>query len=326
MTKRELIDEVKEVFKTRKSTAGLCLAFIDFLRELDAVPKRFRDLNAFFQAFPQEVRTASNKQAITLIVSRGSGRTLSIRPFYNRREKAFYEQGRYSYPSMAPHATQAWGEYRHWIETLLRLTNRELDEVEKSVFDFVLGELKDQRVDPDSLTPLQRPFYDLLSRFDFSTGRTGAAFQGASFAFLRADNPQIQLDVKRVRTGGRRVGRIGDIDGYSGRRLILSGEAKHRSLEAGDVSDFARFRDEVARHRASGIILAQNFTEEARQRFQDEGLRCLSLDDLIRQAELWDPIKQRAAIDAFEFYCYHVERDADLISRFEEFSAEESTE
>lgn len=324
MTKDDLVSDVAAAFRHRRFAAGLFLAFVDFLRELDAVPRKFPGLPQFFRAFPQATVTSQNQRANTLIVTRGENRTLSIRPFYNARETFFIaEQGRLSYPSCAPHATQAWGDYRHWIDTLLTLSASDINKAEASVVDLVLKTLPDQRVDPASLRPLKQPFLDLLNRFDFgaSGGRSGAAFQGMAFAYLRADSPQIQVSVRRVRTGSKRVGGVGDIDGYSGRRLIVSIEAKHRELDVDDLSGFARFRDEIARHRASGIVIAAAFSEKAREVFEEAGLRCLSLDDVIAQVDLWDPVKQQAAIEAFEYYAHHVERQPDLIKRFDDFTA-----
>jgi len=44
------------------------------------------------------------------------------------------------------------------------------------------------------------------------------------FGFLRADNPHLQIEIDKVRTGSKRLQRVGDIDGWEGARLAISAE------------------------------------------------------------------------------------------------------
>lgn len=108
MTPDELYSQFCESFVRRKFVAGLLVAFIDFLAELGIPALQISSFDDFLTRFERQKRTAAGLRANTLIVSRGDGRTLSIRPFYNAAERYFRaDKKRFDYPSCAPHATQA---------------------------------------------------------------------------------------------------------------------------------------------------------------------------------------------------------------------------
>jgi hypothetical protein len=60
---------------------------------------------------------------------------------------------------------------------------------------------------------------------------TGTSLQGIAFGFLRADNPHLQIEIDKVRTGSKRLQRIGDVDGWEGARLAISAEAKQFEIK-----------------------------------------------------------------------------------------------
>ena len=325
MTKEKLLADFRTAFaggsNPRRFSSALLLAFVDFLRELEAVPLRFASLDEFFEAFPRQERTAQGGRANTLIVTAGGG-TLSIRPFYNRRERFFVDDhGRYGFPSCAPHATQAWKDYTHWLEALLTLPAEDLAWVEERVVGVVLDAFRDAR-GISAGESLRRDFLTLLDGFDLAAASgeaTGAAFQGVTFAFFRAESPLLEIAVDRVRTGSKRRGRCGDLDGYSGRRLALSVEAKHRAVTTADFGRLASFRERVEQFGALGVVAAVDFEGDSRESFEAAGIRCLSLDQMRDRADLWDPLKHVAAVEAFEYYIERVERNDALSARFERF-------
>ena len=89
MTPTEVFDDFRSSFRSRKFTAGLLLAFIDFLVELSVPDLGLLSFEGFLVRFKRQTMTAAGKRANTLIVDRGGGQTLSIRPFYNRAELYF---------------------------------------------------------------------------------------------------------------------------------------------------------------------------------------------------------------------------------------------
>lgn len=49
------------------------------------------------------------------------------------------------------------------------------------------------------------------------------------------------------------------------------------------------------------------------------GLHPLSRTDLLRIVSLWDPLKQRAALNAFQWVVVHKEQNSGLIHRVQQF-------
>lgn len=157
------------------------------------------------------------------------------------------------------------------------------------------------------------------AEFDAFALPPGSAFQGVIFAYIRADAPHLHLDVSKVGAGAKRLQRVGDIDGWEGERLVLSAEVKHFHLKRDDIHDLSNFANEVSKRKAMGIVAAASFADEARADLEGLGLRTLDADDLLRVIELWDPLKQRAAVAAFTYYAHHIEKNMVLIKRLKAF-------
>lgn len=323
MTPAELLAEVEDNFRNRKFAAGLALAFIDFLVGIGAINQGLRSYEDLLSKFPRRDLTSQGKPANTLIVTLPEGSTRSIRPYYNKVEQEIRaKHQRLGYPSAAPHATQAWPDYRHWLGALVRFKELELKKLRQQILDFILRTLPSHEVDSASLTKDAPVFLRILESFDFARSKgepTGAAFQGAVFAYHRADAPHLQVEVRKVRTGSKRVGGVGDIDAWEGDRLIISAEAKHYKLTADVLPDLAGFADAVLKRKAIGIVVAEDFEEEVRRGLKDRGLVPLSRQQLVELVSLWDPIKQRIAAQAFIYYASHVEQNAALAARIQKF-------
>jgi hypothetical protein len=269
------------------------------------------------------VTTNGGKRANTLIVAKADSGTLSLRPFYNAAERFFRaEHKRFDYPSCAPHATQAWGDYIHWLDALATFSADELAELRKNVADYVLAALKSQAFDPASVKVEPPLFRMLLESFDMTSKKgepTGAAFQGIVFGFLRADNPHLQIEIDKVRTGSKRLQRVGDIDCWEGARLAISAEVKQFEIKGDDVPDLEGFGNETGRRGTLGLVVALGFCDGVEELIEDIGLKPLSTDDLLRIVELWDPLKQRTAVASLVYYARHVEKNSSLAERIETF-------
>jgi len=321
-TTTEIHEALVQGFRARKFSAGLLVAFIDFLIELDVPGAGFHDLAAVLERYPRQETTAQGKRANTLIVRDGD-RTLSIRPFYNDVERFFRaEKKRFDFPSCAPHATQAWSDYIEWWDVLVSTSREEIQDLRDRVVAFVLEELESHEFDPSTIDVEPPLFARVLEDFELTRQQgepTGAAFQGIVFGFLRADNPHLQVETQKVRTGSKRLQRVGDVDCWDGARLAISAEVKQYPVPEADVPDFEAFGSEAGRRGALGLVVALDFEEQARPRLTGLGLKPLDADDLLEIVELWDPVKQRIAAMSFVYYATHVEKNAALSKRLLQF-------
>lgn len=325
MTSDDLFAEFAAGFPARKFTAGMLMAFIDLYVELGIPKAGLASYQEVIARFPRQLTTNGGKRANTLIVARPSGGTLSLRPFYNAAELFFRaEHKRFDYPSCAPHATQAWSDYIHWLDALTGFSPDEMAQLRQKVADHVLAALTSQAFDPASVRVEPPLFRLLLDGFDLVAKkgeRTGAAFQGIVFGFLRADNPHLQIEIDKVRTGSKRLQRVGDIDCWEGARLAISAEVKQFEIRADDVPHLEGFGNETGRRGALGLVVALGFADGAHEKIENLGLKPLSADDLLRIVELWDPLKQRTAVSSLVYYARHVEKSSSLATRIEAFLA-----
>ncbi|WP_295456348.1 hypothetical protein [uncultured Thiodictyon sp.] len=323
MTPDTLFDEFAMGFPARKFSAGLLLAFIDLYIELGIPGSETGSYDAVIARFPRQTTTSGGKRANTLILKRSDGKVLSLRPFYNAVERLFRaEHKRFDYPSCAPHATQAWPDYIPWLDALAIYSLVDLEELRGRVIDYVLNSLKSQAFDPAAIQIDPPLFRLILEGFDMTARKgepTGAPYQGIVFGFLRADNPHLQVEIDKVRTGSKRLQRVGDIDAWEGARLAISAEVKQYELKPEDVPDLEGFGNEVGRRGTLGLVVSLGFREGVRELIGAIGLKPLDLDDLLRIVELWDPVKQRTAVSSLVYYARHVEKNSSLSERIDVF-------
>ncbi len=325
MTPQQILDEMTANFaggKRRKFLPGLLIAFIHFLKALNATGGRYKNLAEFYAAHPLQSQTSAGLSANTLIVKSGTG-TLSIRPFYNNIESWFRsEQQRFDYPSAAPHATQAWSGYQHWLEALLAFDDVLLADLDAKARKFVLDTLPSQAIDPATIKREPARFLLFLEDFDLTAHKgetTGAAYQGTVFGYIRADAPHLQVEVGKVRTGSKREKRVGDVDARDGDQLVLSAEVKQYVIAADKLPDFSEFANLISQHKALGLVVALDFAEGVREGLEDLGLRPVSRADLIERVRLWDPLKQRIAMNAVLYYVGFREQSSALYGRIKEY-------
>ena len=203
------------------------------------------------------------------------------------------------------------------------MSKEDLEWIAGSCVDFVLAELKDQSFDPASVRAEPPVFKWLLQDFDFGDRArgepTGAAFQAMVFGYVRADAPHLQVEARKTRAGSARTQGIGDIDAWEGDQLIVSAEVKHFVVGAKDIGDFTHFAANVASRAALGLLVAEDFGSDARAQIEELGLTPLSRSELMQIVSLWDPLKQRAALNAFVWVVVHKEQNSGLIDRVRYF-------
>jgi hypothetical protein len=323
MTSDQLFVEFERGFARRKFTAGLLVSFVDLFLALNTPSARYSDFNALLADYPRQTITSAGARANTLIISKPDGKRLSLRPFYNAIERYYRaEHKRFDYPSAAPHATQAWSDYTGWLDALVSFSTDDLQKLRERVNQFVLNTLVSQEFDPSTIEVEPPAFRLVVDAFDVVARKgepTGAAYQGIVFGFLRADNPHLQIEIDKVRTGSKRLQRIGDVDAWEGGRLAISAEVKQFELKASDVPDLEAFANATGRRGALGVIVALSFEDGVRDTLAALGVVPLDRNDILKIVELWDPVKQRTAVFSLLYYAKHVEKNSFLINRLEIF-------
>ncbi len=325
MTRDEIVEQMKRDFrgegvgKPRKYVGGLLPAFCDFLIDLGVPDRACASLADLFAAYPRITDGVS-----TLTVALPGGGQKTIRPAYERYHRLYVtEHHRLDYPRSAPYATGKWGDYRHWLDALAAMSREDLDWIAQASVAFVLDELQDQSFDPSSVRAEPPIFRWLLEDFDFSARArgepTGAAFQAMVFGYVRADAPHLQVEARKARAGSARTRGIGDIDAWEGERLVISAEVKHFVVAEGHLADFTHFAASIAERAALGLLIAEEFQPGLRPRLEALGLHPLSRADLRLIVSLWDPLKQRAALNAFQWVVVHKEQNSGLIDRVRAF-------
>ncbi len=317
-----LLEDLKSEFQSRKFAGGLFIALIDLFLDLGIPALRARTFEQVLARYPRSEKLSTGAKANTLVLRR-EGKLISLRPYYNAVEKSIRSDNkRFGYPSCAPHATQAWIDYSNWLDAFSSLSAAELSRLRASALKFILAELPSHEYKPGSV-PQDPPLFEaVLQNFELASHKgepSGAAYQSVAFGFLRADNPHLQMEIGKVRTGSKRLQRVGDVDGWDGSRLAVSAEVKQFAIRATDLPDLDSFVNDVGLRGAIGLVVALGFGDGTRERLEERGIRALDRDDVLRIVTLWDPAKQRIAVASMLYVFEHVEKNKSLVARFNAF-------
>lgn len=327
MTADEILDDMKEQVtrEDRRSrrvfAGGLLPAFCEFFIDLGHPQKGYADLDAFYAKHPA---ITDGVNTLTVLPGNVGKRRKTIRQPYEKVAHFYVvDNNRITFPSAAPHATGQWRDYQRWLESLVTFTPAQLADLAEKAKDFMLSILPERKFDASSVVVDMPIFHIILERFPWDARRgsekTGAAFQAMVFAFLRADAPHLQVETRRVRTGSSRVQGVGDIDAWEGRKLTISAEVKHYEFSAADVDDISRFIGKVQERGALGMVVATTFEAGVVETIERKGLRAITIADVSRIVSLWDPLKQRAALNAFEYAIWQKELSVELGERLDDF-------
>lgn len=327
MTPDEIIEDMKANFvlaRPRTYTGGLLPAFCDFLLDIDSPSKGWTSFQDLIDAHPLITEGTST---LTITWPGAPKNQKTIRPAYNAIHHFYiFENKRLGYPRSEPYATGKWADFRNWLDSLVTFTTDQLIDVRERAKAFVLETLPETKFDPATVVIDPPIFRILIERFAWTERRgrepTGAAFQALVFAYIRADAPHLQVETRKVRTGGARVKGIGDIDAFEGERLTISAEVKAFRFGQDDLEHTEHFITETLQRGALGMIVAVGFLDGVADMVRDRGIVPVTPDDLLRTVALWDPVKQRAALNAFEWAIVHKEQSPDLISRYRDFLEE----
>lgn len=272
-------------------------------------------------AYARQTTSARGGHVNTLNVVLDDESTVRLRPLYNAAQHVIvHELRRYDYPNMPGHATQAWRQHQDLLDGLFAMTPGErravLDEtwaVVTALHHFVRRTIADA-------TP--RPFAVTLEEFP-NTQRgepAGAVLQGLAFAYYRADSPNVTIETGKVGAGSRRVGRVGDVDGWAGPELVLSIEVKDEDLADPDDDTLDAFIANLAEWPdATAIVVARGATDEVVEGLGSHNVSVLTRERMLDAVARWDLYKQRLAAREFHYYLARVQRTSALTLRFEAF-------
>lgn len=323
MNSEQIFNQMTDRFPGTNFCSGLLLSLIDQINSLDPDGGIYNNLEGFSSDFPI-VETEGNGKVVRVLKFQTDNGIISNRKFYNVVEDHIRgECKRYGYPSCAPHATQAWPDYKHWIDAIISLPRVERDDLRDRTLEFILNSFESHEIDPSTIDKDPETFREILASFDTKARKgekSGAALQGIVFGFLRADNPHLQVEIDKVRTGSKRLGRIGDVDAWDGANVAISAEVKSYEIHDKDVAQFAVFAGEVSKRKAIGIVAATDFAGNTRSTIENLGVRTLSRKDMEKIVSLWDPAKQRIATSSFLYYATQIEKSDSLRDRIIEFS------
>ena len=101
--------------------------------------------------------------------------------------------------------------------------------------------------------------------------------------------------------------------------IVLSAEVKQFLFDRTHLGDVAEFASLVARRQALGLIVALDFAEGVREELVEMGLEPVAKKDLLERVRLWDPLKQRIAIQALIYYTQYKEQNSALLNRVRAF-------
>lgn len=252
-----------------------------------------------------------------------NNQAFGIRPFMNRLAATLWDEplARRGFPNAPLHNTRTWNEHRDVLDMVfaMRLPDR------RALADGLWAQLMllDRFADAGSLTLSPRPFWLLLANFRAETGDPpGAVFQGLVYAFYAADSTDVILEASKSRAGGARIGRVGDIDGRSGARLVRTAEVKDLRLTMDNWhSELSGFLRNLQGHAdATALVFAAELDDRVREELEARGVHALDRADMLRTVATWDLNKQRVAARGFRYYVERIETNTKLAKRLADFA------
>lgn len=307
----------------RNFAIGLFFAFVSVAEQVLAIQHKSLLKNAL-----KVVPYSKTGATLTFTAAPGSGGRVSLRATYVDFEhvvKSSLGLRRFGYPSMAPTASWRWIDYRDEINRIFAMSPEERLALAERLWARVL-ELPASK--PRIVGNTVRPFERILEKLSMAAADKeppGALLQALAFAYYRADAPNVTLETGKAQSGSRRTGNIGDIDGWSGKDLVLSVEVKDYVLVGANVqNEMTAFEANLAWHPdATAIVVARGFDADARKWLEQHNILRLDRDAMARNVALWDMRKQQMATRECLYYLERVQGHPGLTNRFEKFLEDE---
>jgi hypothetical protein len=323
-----LVEKMAEELRAKvprggKMLIGLYFSFVVMAdRALDAVGEE--SLDRVFDRFSRQEKNRSGRplNTLNLVLDDEEEQVIRLRGIYDKCAHVFRnELRRYDYPNSGPHSTQAWQGNVDVLEGVFALTPGERRALAERIWSQVLELPEHRRRSVSDARP--RPFEILLDDFEsrLDGEPRGAVLQGLAFAYYRADSPTVTVDTGKVGAGSRRVGRIGDVDGWNGAELEISIEVKDEDLKHPDDPDLGNFIANLAGWPDSvAIVVARSASPLVRVAMEEQNVLVLDRGDLLQAVVRWDLSKQQLATREFHHFLVHIQQHGPLIERFEDFA------
>jgi hypothetical protein len=300
---------------------GLYLSFVSVAEGVLAAVGRSSSADPLGE-FERVTTTARGSKAktLTFVVDVGGRPTkIGIRGSYGAVGSVAYGRlRRYDYPSSSPHATQEWVNHQDRLQAVFAMSPGERAALARGLWQAVVDLPEHaRRTEPRSGVS---PFVTVLRGFA-PAGRgipTGAVLQGLTYAYMRADAPTLNFRVQKVRSGGQRDGRIGDIDGYYGPDVAQTAESKDRNLTSiDDVEEFVRnlseWPDTIA------FIVCRGADDAVVEAAAEQNITVITREQMADAARLWPVNKQMDGVRAAMEYYVHIEKKDALITAFQQY-------
>lgn len=319
--KTERVDALISLFdakehRRRRFLPGLFLAFICLAEEL-LVQSDVKSLHDVFDRYTPIDTVHGKGKANSLIIGNPP---LSLRQYYNAVEEVIrHELQRPDYPNCAPHATQAWEQYRRQFSDICALSPQERFSLAQGIWERIRA-LPYIVADDGSVREI-RPFEHIIKNFKSSVHEpAGAVLQGLVYAYYRADSPSVTFRPYKVGAGSSRVGAAGDVDGWVGNMLALSVEVKDLPIAVENLNQFDQFEMQLKRWpNCTALVVAQSFTPEAEEYLSSRQILAMTRETMTRNVSFWDVPKQKLAVRELHYYFGVIQRNTKLTERFESF-------
>jgi hypothetical protein len=302
---------------------GLMLAYLAVVEEICSRAGLPTMPDALDRFPPLEERGGRRLNTLTLPSPNG-GRAVGLRRYYDQVEQTIrFKLGRRGYPSMAPHATQAWTQHREELEAIFAMTPAERGALANGLWDRVMRLPKPAYRTAEAARA--RPMPVLLRYFESVAGEPpGVTLQSLAYGYFNVEMSHLTaIESDKVRAGGARSGNVGDIDGWDASELVMSVEVKDLDLTGQNQHELHGFlANLVAWPDCTAIVVANSFSEEVVDALEAQNIIPLTRSEMIARAEGWDMPKQRRAVRAVDYYVIRVQAHEGFSNRYRQFLAD----
>lgn len=273
-----------------------------------------------FETFEIE-KTGRNGRTVNTLNFIVDGKKITLRPRFNPAAHAIRIEMRRDHPSAAPHATQAWRDYRPLIEMIYAMSPAARARLAEHVWDTGVN-AAEERTWAKQAERIVRPFEYVLAEFDTHNARPGGAlFQGLVFGYFRADSPNLTLESHPVNTGSSRADMPGDVAGFRGGEVELAVEVKDYAIPIEAVeSILVDFLEDLSdAPNATAVVVADSVDQASRDRLAESNVIALGRADLRARVITWDLPKQQEALRGALYYLGRIQKNTALVTRLTAF-------
>lgn len=247
---------------------------------------------------------------------------IKLRPIYNEVLDVISGDLLREHPKNEAHATQAWRQYRDFIDLIYQMNSSERSELALTIWDtgiltrpeFQLAQVRDREV---------RIFESALKYFPRSHKGVpgGCGLQGLVFGYFIADSPNLIIESHKVNTGSSRARMLGDVDGFRGSETELSAEVKDLHLTLENLhSQLGAYLEDISRFpNVTAVVACASIDEDARSEIESRNIQVMDLRDMIRAVSVWDLPKQEEAVRGASYYYSRIQGSSAITAALGDF-------